>query len=437
MAKNKYDFIKEILESKKLTLEQKERILLLTKKEIESNRSTENSLQERIEKLEGILKGNGNQKSIKRTKEYPFELLDIFVSNENHFRAVNEELADYGDKRHFDSIKEIEDLKSRVSVLEGKKPPKDLTSEIYHSPKKMVSYLYSFSKDEKFKWFTHDAEGLSERINYKKNIEFFEKATRQNFGSNLNLSTVSFVKEFISGKNLKIEFPKFQSHLTYKNEELLQKLNDGENPFKIVIDGTHFVDIIKRFKNAIEFRLDAGDDYKFNFLIKNFITNRISVDILEKYTKSFNDLGNSLTTYIDINNFFKGLSIIIEWINDYKGASTDVEIDMEEKEGYYKMMIFHKGSYFSHEPDSEKIKGLSGDFSKLRKFWFSIVDLEIQADLGKKHNLNPYSIICLDKNSQMQIRKDNPATLNGNKIEKLNLPVGGVKYLINIYKNKS
>jgi hypothetical protein len=324
-----------------------------------------------------------------------------------------------------------------VSVLEDKKRSWNPTSGMDHSPKKMVSFLYNFSKDERFKWFTHDAEGLSEKINYKKYIELFENTSRQNFGYNLNLSTVSFVKEFILGKNLNIEFPRFQSHLTYQNEKLLQKLDDGENPFKVVIDDIHFVDIIKRFKNAIEFRLDAGDDNKFSFLIKDFITDRISPDILEKYTKSFNNLGNSLTTYIDINNFFKGLSIIIEWINNYKDLSTDLEIDLQEDEGYYKLIIFHKGSYFSHEPNSEKVKGLSGDFSKLRKFWFSVVDLEIQADLGKRDNSIPYSIIRLYKDSQIQIRKDNPATLNGNKIVKLNLPVGGVKYFIKIYKNKS
>lgn len=427
----------EILESKKLTPALKERVLLLAKKEIERDRETDGGLLKRVEKLEGILNSNKIQESIKKTEEFPIKLLDSLVNNGNHLGTVNERHANYGDKRYFNLTKEVEELKKQLKSLEDLNLPKMRISERYHSPKEMVSFLYSFSKDEKFKWFTHDAEGLSEKINYRRYIELFENISKQSIVYHLNLSTVSFVKDFILGKNFKIEFPKFQSSLTYQNEELLQKLDNGDSPFKIIVDGIHFVDNIKRFKNAIEFRLDAGDDYKFNFLIKDFITDRISVDIIEKYTKRFNDLGNSLTTYIDVNNFFKGLSIIIDWLNNYKSISKDLEVDLEEEEGYYKLVIFHKGSYFSHEPDSEKIKGLSGDFSKLRKLWFSIVDLEIQADLGKMGNTIPYSMVCLDKDIHMQIIKDNPAILNKNKIKKLNLPIGGVKYLIKIYKNKS
>ena len=49
--KNKYDFIQEILESKKLTVAQRERVLLLASKEM----SFEGTLEERIQKIENII----------------------------------------------------------------------------------------------------------------------------------------------------------------------------------------------------------------------------------------------------------------------------------------------------------------------------------------------------------------------------------------------
>ncbi|WP_163381630.1 hypothetical protein [Cyclobacterium sp. SYSU L10401] len=51
MAKNKYDFIKELLEDKKLNQNQRERILELASKEI----SLEGSLEERVQKIEEII----------------------------------------------------------------------------------------------------------------------------------------------------------------------------------------------------------------------------------------------------------------------------------------------------------------------------------------------------------------------------------------------
>jgi hypothetical protein len=51
MAKTKYDFIKEILEDKKINQNQRERILELASKEI----SLEGTLEERVQKIEEII----------------------------------------------------------------------------------------------------------------------------------------------------------------------------------------------------------------------------------------------------------------------------------------------------------------------------------------------------------------------------------------------
>src|SRR5690554_2183813 len=54
MAKNKYDFIKELLEDKRIKQNQRERILELVSKEI----SLEGTLEERVQKIEEMLFDN-------------------------------------------------------------------------------------------------------------------------------------------------------------------------------------------------------------------------------------------------------------------------------------------------------------------------------------------------------------------------------------------
>lgn len=68
MAKNKYDFIKELLDDKRIKPNQRERILELASKEI----SLERSLEERVQKIEEIINSNipknNNLKTVKRKK---------------------------------------------------------------------------------------------------------------------------------------------------------------------------------------------------------------------------------------------------------------------------------------------------------------------------------------------------------------------------------
>ncbi|HRO09003.1 MAG TPA: hypothetical protein PK047_09055 [Saprospiraceae bacterium] len=56
MARNKYDFIKEILESKKISPAQRERVLLLTKEEVKKDGALGKELEERVKKLEEKIK---------------------------------------------------------------------------------------------------------------------------------------------------------------------------------------------------------------------------------------------------------------------------------------------------------------------------------------------------------------------------------------------
>ncbi|PIX11631.1 MAG: hypothetical protein COZ74_13555 [Flavobacteriaceae bacterium CG_4_8_14_3_um_filter_31_8] len=365
MNKDKYDFIQEILSNKRLTLKQQKKLFDLTSKEIRKDKFFGFGLEERITKLE---------KELSNTKT-----------------PINEEL-------------------SKI-----------------HSPKGMVKFLYQFSSDEQYKWFTHKPDLKVDEINYLSRIENFKKIK---IPFNLNYSTILFIKSFfLKDEKLSVFHPGFTTELTYSNEKILTEIKKGINPFDIIINKISFVDIINKFKNAIEFRLDK-DKYTFDNLFMDFITNKISVDINEKYTYDFLKNSKILTTYIDVNNFFRGIYIIMEWVNKYKSLSNELIIDLKEENDYYLLILFHKGSKIHHDPFSLKLNGLGGDFDTLRKYWFSIVDFEIEADFAE--NNKSYHLICL--NNETQLSFTNPK-LSENLIIPIQDSVGGVKYFIKIYKN--
>lgn len=69
MAKDKYDFIQELLENKKLTLKQRERLLLLVKEEIKNDKILGKDLEERVKKLEVAKNTNGDKHKPKSEPE--------------------------------------------------------------------------------------------------------------------------------------------------------------------------------------------------------------------------------------------------------------------------------------------------------------------------------------------------------------------------------
>lgn len=105
MAKDKYDFIQEILEDKKLTPAQRERVFELTKVEIQKDGHLGKDLEQRISVIEQKIKSDFNNSA--------------------------------------DSI--------RNSNRSLKK----------HRPKEMVKFLYNFSQNDSFKWFTHKPDSTN------------------------------------------------------------------------------------------------------------------------------------------------------------------------------------------------------------------------------------------------------------------------------------
>ena len=71
MAKDKYDFIQELLENKKLQPTQKERVLLLAKEEIKKDGALGKELEERVKKLEEMM--NNSNDDLPSTTLKPIE----------------------------------------------------------------------------------------------------------------------------------------------------------------------------------------------------------------------------------------------------------------------------------------------------------------------------------------------------------------------------
>lgn len=379
MAKDKYDFIQEILEDKKLTPAQRERVFELTKVEIQKDGHLGKDLEQRISVIEQKIKSDFNNSA--------------------------------------DSI--------RNSNRSLKK----------HRPKEMVKFLYNFSQNDSFKYFTHKPD--STNVDYSVIFIEIEKKLKDLGTSNLNLKTVSFVKDFLQSEGkLKIEFPEsFESEMTYGNKEVQKQLFESQNPFRIEINGKYFSDVVNRFKNSIEFRL-GSEEYPFKKYLKKFIKQKLGVDFVNNlvFTESFNNLSQSLNLFIDVNNLYRGIEKVLEWILKYKSFSTNVIIDMEEEKEYYELIIFHKDSFIERNPENSKFIGNSGDLQTVRKYLFSIVDFGLEADLLTRGEKRSFDFLFLSNEAEMYIEPGNVFFSESIK-RQLNDSVGGVKYKFRMYKN--
>jgi hypothetical protein len=115
-VKNKYDFIQEVLENKRLKPDQRERVLQLAAKEI----GGEKSLDERISELEKIFKDNGRKE----------ENLDI----------------------------EMSVVDSATLIVEEKAPKQKQNQPKYKFPKGLKEFLFRFNQNEILRSACHDVD---------------------------------------------------------------------------------------------------------------------------------------------------------------------------------------------------------------------------------------------------------------------------------------
>lgn len=291
MAKNKYDFIQELLENKKLTPAQRERVLLLTKEEIKKDVSIGLDLEERVKKLE---------EKIKKT--------------------------DGG------------------NTEENKLPPKDNKLPKYINPfssNGLIKFLEEYNSNEflKYTWHTFDDREVFENIINKMEIEEFdsikfqEKCQQQfeNLYKNYFLQgkVKNFLLDYIAGKTYdgKIGFWTQNNEVNWNSESLinwsnLNKIvpNPGgkfskqikskgyklEKPIKSKLNGkriNYFSELIIYSKNL--FRIQA-DNSLYDILIYN--NEKYKNDCIFNYV----NFEQTINLYTDVNSIIECFNIIIE-----------------------------------------------------------------------------------------------------------------------------
>ena len=336
------------------------------------------------------------------------------------------------------SVEEKRDLSELIARdLKGSEKKKSKSRTKLHSPKDAIGFLYMFSQDEFFKWFTHDPE--------QRTIDYIQKFSEADArfqealkNRDINQETYKTIRNFIcdTGNHPKdacgVDIP-----FSWKDAIEWIKNNPGRDPFReCIFDGRPFKDYVASFKNAIEFRTD-DEDMRFGPRLIDFIYNRCKIsneitDILE-FDDSIDVIGDTLHAYLDVRMFFSAIRQIFEWIEGKRAISRKAIVKLEAFSDSYVLSIFHQGS--SLVIDDQKIKGLDGDFKKVRDNLFCVADWAIEADRCYEGKLSSVRIECLDADT-IGIFEGGKKYLSANTVKTLDDKVGGVKHIIRFYKNK-
>lgn len=335
-------------------------------------------------------------------------------------------------------------LESRLATLAKgtENSAKQGTSiSLQHSPQTMIEFLALFSRDDRFKWYTHrwdistpfDIQEMISRQQINKSV-LSDMAYPKNSGPVVNEKTYYQVWNFITfsnsvsktytWKNTKFESIRYGWHSVVA----LCEQNPGIAVENLVLnDGHQFKDYIRMFKSVIEFRTDLNNDDRFSELIWNAIASSLPKDFNVTFDPKFDEIGFDLNVYCDVVGLLSALNTICNWIVKHKARSSEVKIDLIGEDEYYILEIFHLGSYFSN---IEKLKNSSGDLEELRERLFSVCDFSLEGDYMKDGKKNGSLIVnALDKTTVKVNR-----ILSHCDVQVSDNEIGGVKYKLKIYK---
>lgn len=310
---------------------------------------------------------------------------------------------------------------------------------LYHSPHTMIKFLSLFSRDDRFKWYTHKWDisipfDINEIIKRQSidNTVLRNMAYPKESGAAVNEKTYNQVWNFINfsnskpypWKNTKFENIRYGWHSIVD----LSKENPDISIENIMLNNGHqFKDYIRMFKAVIEFRTDLNDDDRFSELVWNNIRSGLPKDFDIEFDSKFDEIGYDLNVYCDVIGVLSALNIICTWMTKHKARSSKVKVDLISENEYFILEIFHLGSYFGN---IEKLRKPSGDFEELRKRLFSVCDFSLEGDYMKDGKNNGALIVnALDENTQIIDNSLSPCSVNTSDVK-----IGGVKYQLKIYK---
>lgn len=365
-----------------------------------------------------------NRKTYRLTKEQL-----NFISSMAVLTATSPDL-----KKRFDSL--IKELPTG----EGQPPtsgPGPVSPRQTHSPRYMRDFLSLFSKDEKFKWYTHkwDQEGLS-----LDNLVKEQKDARQQLwnmtcgaGNAVNIRTYNQVWNFINFKpDSENVYPWVdncgESHkIGWKDVIKPNHLHPETTIENLMLpDGHQFIDYIRRFKASIEFRTDLGMNNRFHRVIKDALKRFTNGAVNISYSEDFEKIGKDINIYCDVPGVLAALRIICDWIVKFKVNGSEVKIDLKPESDSYILRIFHEDSYFTN---LKKLETPSGDLEKLRNRLFSVCDFTMVGDCVREGELMAVSVHVLDEKTAKKGKDIAPC-----RLEYPDRQIGGIEYIITFYK---
>lgn len=314
-------------------------------------------------------------------------------------------------------------IAQKDSTQVSPKNKKGQTNTFFHNPKNMVTFLYRFSKDDDLKWFTHDPEQPGFKFDYAQYIINAKKGFEEK-AKGINPSTWYNVQNFIfDTKDDAKDYYDKVIKVRWKDMKKWCVEHGSQHPYDTLVDDYKFSRYIDIFKNTIEFR----NIPKFSDRLEDFISDiaLYTPDIKTVFSDGFYSLGGQVRVFIDVRQLFFAIKEICKWIIENKSKGNRVEVCVEERPDSYVFSLFHINSYMN--VDEEKLKGLSGDFHKVRNILLNVADWTIDADV----NNESLHIVCLDGNTKYANNK----VISENRFESLPNKVNGVRHSITLYKN--
>ena len=308
----------------------------------------------------------------------------------------------------------------------------------YHSPQKMIEFLSLFSRDDRFKWFTHKWDmsmpfNIDEFIiELKKNKGVLSKMLFASSGPVINEKTYNNVWNFINFDNNDYTWTNTSfDNIKYGWHSIVELSKENPNvPIDhLKLEGRQFKDYIRMFKSTIEFRTDLREEDRFSELVWNNISAALPKDFKVEYTSNFNEIGYDLNVYCDVLGILSALQTICNWIVKHKSRSSEVCVDLISEDEYYILKVNHKGSYFNN---IQKLENPSGDLEELRKRLFSVCDFSMEGDFYRDGQSQGSLIInVLNSNTTMKEKEKKMTPCEVTNSDEI---VGGVIYLLKIYK---
>lgn len=179
MAKNKYDFIKELLEDKRIKQNQRERILELASKEI----SSEGTLEERVQKIEELL-----------------------FKNEGELKFANES-AFHG---KIQGLLTEEEVQTVENIINQKVEENDLPK--YLNPVYLYNFLFQYNQNKILRTTCHDIDSdelesilefcKTEKYDFKKHLKSIQDAYAKHEKLHKAPHQVkALIREYLTGKD--------------------------------------------------------------------------------------------------------------------------------------------------------------------------------------------------------------------------------------------